>query len=112
VLDAEEAVELTELEAEVELLDNELAIDEVAELRALDAFDAPFETWLLPYEIEELAASDRREADSETTEPPDLTLFDAFSAIPGSFPTMDDEALADKLLALSLATEATLSTLP
>jgi hypothetical protein len=82
VLDAD-AVELIELEAEVELFDNELATEDVVELSEADAFKAPSESLLRPDETEELAASDRLDADS------------------GSFPTMEDEAFSDKLFPLS-----------
>jgi hypothetical protein len=112
VLDADDAAELIELEAEVELFDNELAIEDVAELSEADAFDAPFKISLLPDEMEELAESERLEPESETTEAAELRLLDAFSTMPGSFPTIDSEARADRLLALSLATETTLSILP
>ena len=112
VLDAEEAAELIELDADVELLDRELAIEDVAELRELDALDAPFETSLVPDETAELEASKILDAESDTTEAADLRLLEAFSTTPGSLPTMDDDALADRLLALSLATEAMLSAVP
>jgi hypothetical protein len=115
VLDADTA-ELIELEAEVEPFDNELATEDVAGLGEADAFKTPFESLLCPDEIEELAASDKLDADS------------------GSFPTIEDEAFSDKLLPLStlpcgvprteldtwsmmllseaLATDAALSTVP
>ena len=112
VLEADDAAELTELDVSEALLESELAIDDVAELRELDAFDAPVDTSLAPEDMEELAASERLEADSETTEAADLTLSDAFSPMPGSLPTIEEEALAERLLALWLATEAMLSTLP
>jgi hypothetical protein len=82
VLDADTA-ELIELEAEMESFDNELAIEDVAGLDEADAFKTSFESLLRPDEIEELAASDRLDADS------------------GSFPTIEDEAVSDILLPLS-----------
>ena len=112
MLEADEAAELAALEPSVTLFDKELPMDEVAELSELDAFEAAFETSLVPELTNELAASERLEAESETTEAADLTLFDAFSTIPGSSPTTDADALAERLLALSEATEITLSTVP
>jgi len=112
VLEAEEAAELTELDVSEALFDKELATEDEAELRALDALDAPFEPSLLPDEADEIAASDKLEAEPEMTDAADLTLLAAFSATPGSSPTIEDDALADRLLTLSLATDVTLSTLP
>ena len=112
VLDVEEAAELIELEASEALFDTELDTEDEADLINLDAFDAPFDAWLLPDEIEVLTASDRLEADFETTEALDLILLEAFSPTPGTVPITDDEAFADRLLALSLLTETMLSSLP
>ncbi len=73
------------------LFDKELPTEEVTELRALETWDAPLETSLVPEETEEPATSARLEADPEMTEAADLTLPDAFSATPGSVPMTDDE---------------------
>jgi hypothetical protein len=67
---------------------------------------------LLAEETDELAASDRPDAESETTDAADLTLLDAFSRTPGSDLTIDEDALAERLLAPLVATDTTLSTLP
>jgi hypothetical protein len=101
VLDAEEISELTELAVSEALFDTELETEDDTEL-----------IWLLAEEMEELTASDRLEADSEISEATDLTLLEALSTTPGSDPMIEDDALADRLLALPLATEAMLSNDP
>src|SRR4051812_24560934 len=89
--EAEEADELREFDASAALLDSELATEEDAELSDSDAT-----------ETDELATSERLEAELETADAAEPTLLDAFSTIPGSVPKTDAEALADRLLALSL----------
>ena len=112
MLDTEDASELIELDVSDALLEIEDESEDDAELMDFEAFEAPLEASLLPEENEELAASDKLDADPETAEAADLMLLDAFSTIPGSDPTMEDETFAERRLALSLATEATLSMVP
>src|SRR3954453_22208934 len=112
VLDSEDAAELTELEATEALWDTELEMEDCIELAEADALEAPSDTWLLPADNEELAASEKLDADFEISEPTDFRLLDACSAAPGSDPTIEYEGFAERLLALSLATDEILSTVP
>jgi len=100
VLDSEEAFELAELEATETLFDKELESEEESELADEEAFEAPSESWLLPETIDDPATSDKLDADFETSDAMELRLLDAFSTTPGSAPTIEDDAFAERLLAL------------